>query len=108
MCAFRDSLSRFNEMNAKVVGISPDAPFANKAFAGQHQLEYPILSDYNRTAIKAYGILLNNFAGLPDYESCQRAVYALDKDGIVRYVEVTANPGVEPNYEALVAALAKF
>lgn len=108
MCTFRDSMSRFNEVSAKVVGISVDAPFANKAFAAQHQLEFPLLSDYNRETVKAYGIALDNFAGLPGYLACQRAVFALDKGGVVRYVEVTANPGVEPNYDALVAALAKF
>jgi peroxiredoxin len=108
LCTFRDSMTRFNAMNAKVVGISVDAPFANKAFAGQNQLEFPLLSDYNRDAVKAYGIALDNFAGLQGYTACQRAVFALDKDGVIRYAEVTANPGVEPNYEALTAALEKF
>jgi peroxiredoxin len=108
LCTFRDSMSRFNELSAKVVGISVDAPFANKAFATQHQLEFPLLSDYNREAVKAYGIALDNFAGLSGYTASQRAVFALDKNGVIRYVEVTANPGVEPNYDALVAALGTF
>jgi peroxiredoxin len=101
-------MSRFNGLNAKVVGISVDAPFANKAFATQHHLEFPLLSDYSREAVKAYGIALDNFAGLPGYTACQRAVFALDKNGVIRYVEVTANPGVEPNYDALEAALSTF
>lgn len=108
MCTFRDSIGRFNDVKAKVVGISPDSPFANKAFATQHKLEFPLLADYNREVVKAYGIALDNFAGLPGYLASQRAVFALDKDGIVRYVEITANPGVEPNYDALVAALSTF
>lgn len=108
MCTFRDSMGRFNALNAKVVGISVDAPFANKAFADQNRLEFPLLSDYHREAVRAYGIALDNFAGLPGYIACQRAVFALDKDGVVRYVEVTANPGVEPNYEALATALGTF
>ena len=108
MCAIRDSMSRFNASEAKVVGISVDSPFANKAFASQNQLDFPLLSDYTRATVTAYGILLDNFSGLPGYVASQRAVFALDKDGIVRYVEVTASPGVEPNYDALTAAVAKI
>ena len=55
MCAFRDSMSKLNDLNAKVVGISVDAPFANKAFANQNNLQFPLLSDYERTAAASYG-----------------------------------------------------
>lgn len=105
MCTLRDSLSRFNELNAQVVGISVDAPFSNKAFATQNNLQFPILSDYGRSAVKAYGIVLNDFAGLAGYSAAKRSVFVVDKGGVVRYAWVTDNPGVEPNYDEISKAL---
>src|SRR5512143_487400 len=61
MCTFRDSISQFNSMDAQVVGICVDAPAANKAFATQNNLQFPILSDYRRDVVKSYGISLENF-----------------------------------------------
>ncbi len=56
MCTLRDSMSRFNELNAQVVGISVDAPFSNRAFAAQYNLQFPVLSDYSRSTVKAYDL----------------------------------------------------
>jgi peroxiredoxin len=108
MCTFRDSLSRFNALNAQVVGISVDAPFANKAFATQNNLQFPLLSDFNRTALKAYGIVLEGFSGLNGYSASKRSVFVLDKDGVVRYAWISDNPGVEPNYDEVTKALSSF
>jgi peroxiredoxin len=106
MCAFRDSMSRLNELNAQVVGISVDSPFANKGFAERNQLQFPLLSDYARTTIKAYGIELPNFAGLEGYTVAKRSVFILDQDGVVRYAWVSDNPGIEPKYDEVTEALA--
>jgi len=108
MCTFRDSLSRFNALNAQVVGISVDAPFANKAFATQNNLQFPLLSDFNRTALKAYGIVHEGFSGLNGYFASKRSVFVLDKDGIVRYAWISDDPGVEPNYNEVTKALSSF
>lgn len=108
MCAFRDSMSRFNELNAQVVGICVDAPFSNKAFATQNQLQFPILSDYSRSAVNAYGIVLNDFAGLTGYAAAKRSVFVLDKGGVVRYAWVSDNPGVEPNYDEVSKTLSSI
>ena len=106
MCTLRDSMSRFNELDAQVVGISVDAPFSNKAFATQNNLQFPLLSDYTRSAAKAYDVVLNDFAGLTGYAAAKRAVFVLDKTGIIRYSWVTDNPGVEPKYDDVSTALA--
>jgi peroxiredoxin len=99
LCTFRDSLAALNDMNATVLGVSVDSPFANNAFAEKNQLNFPLLSDYARTAVKAYGVELNDFAKMPGYTASQRAVFVVDKDGTVRYKWVGPNPGVEPNYD---------
>ncbi len=105
LCTFRDSMARFNELNAQVIGISVDAPFANKAFAAQNNLQFPILSDFTRATIEAYGIVHESFAGLTGYSASKRSVFVIDKDGIVRYAWVSENPGVEPDYEEVTIAL---
>lgn len=108
MCTFRDSLSKFNEMNAQVVGISVDSPYANKAFAHQNNLQFPLLSDFNRAAVQAYSIVLENFGGLTGYSVAKRSVFVLDKNGIIRYVWVSDDPGVEPNYDEVARAASSF
>ncbi len=108
MCTFRDSLSRFNELNAQIVGICVDAPFSNKAFATQNNLQFPILSDYSRSAVKAYGIVLDNFSGLAGYAAAKRSVFVLDKGGVIRYAWVSDNPGVEPIYDEVSKAISSI
>jgi peroxiredoxin len=105
MCEFRDSMARLIDLNAQVVGISVNDPFANKAFAEKNRLPFPILSDYNREVIKEYGLELADFAGLKGYIVAKRSIFILDKDGIVRYVWVSDNPTIEPNYGEIQKAL---
>ena len=108
MCAFRDSMSKLNDLNAQVVAVSVDAPFSNKAFAAQHNLQFPVLSDYTRSVAKQYGGVHDDFSGLKGYTAAKRAVFVVDKDGVVRYTWVSENPGVEPPYDEVTAALASI
>ena len=105
MCAFRDSMARLIDLKAKIVGIGVTDPFSNRAFAEKNLLTFPILSDYKREVIRTYGIELPNFAGLAGYTTAKRAIFILDKDGIVRYAWITDNPAVEPNYSEIEAFL---
>ena len=108
MCTFRDSMARLIDLKAQIVGIAVTDPFSNKAFAEKNGLSFPILSDYKREVIKTYGIQLPDFAGLKDYTTAKRSIFILDKDGIVRYVWITDNPAVEPNYSEIEDFLAKM
>lgn len=105
MCAFRDSMSKLNELNAHVVAISVDSPFSNKAFAAQNNLQFPILSDYTKTVVRQYGGVHEDFSGLKGYVASKRAVFVLDKEGIVRYSWISENPGVEPPYDEVTKAV---
>jgi len=98
MCEFRDSMSRLVDLKAQVVAISVNDPFSNKGFAQKNRLPFPVLSDYKREAIKAYGLELPNFAGLDGYTAAKRSIFLLDSEGVVRYVWVSDDPSVEPNY----------
>jgi peroxiredoxin len=105
LCTFRDAMSNFNNLNAQVVGISVDSPFANKAFAMQNNLQFPLLSDYTREVCKQYGGVHEDFAGLKGYTASKRAVFIVDANGSVKYAWVSENPGIEPDYDAISQAL---
>lgn len=105
MCAFRDAMAAFNTLEARVVGISVDTPFAQKAFADQHGLNFPLLSDFNREAVRTFGIEDPSFAGglLPGV--AMRSVFVLDHDGVVRYKWIAPTQGTEPDYAAVEQAV---
>jgi len=105
LCTFQDSLSKFNELDAQVLGISVNDPFTNRAFAGAHLLEFPLLNDYNREVTRLYGLESKDFAGLEGYTVAMRAVFVIDKEGIVRYAWVSENPKIEPPYEEIEKSL---
>ncbi len=106
MCRFRDDLSRFNSLKAQVIGISADTPFVQAEFARQNNLTFTLLSDFNHQAMKAYGVYDGNFLGLLD-GIAKRSVFVLDKNGKVVYAWVSDNPGVEPAYDEVEAAVRK-
>ena len=108
MCNIRDSVAALGSLDAQVVGVSVDSPFANKSFADQNRLGFPLLSDFTREVSSKYCGLYDGFAGLKGYTAAKRSVYVLDPQGIVRYEWVTDNPGVEPNYEEIKQSLSSL
>lgn len=105
LCTFRDALALFNDLDATVYGLSVDAPFANNAFAEKNQLNFPILSDYAREAVRAYGVAHDDFAGMPGYTASKRSVFVIDKQGKIAYAWVADVPSQEPNYDEVQAAV---
>lgn len=99
MCTFRDRFDSLNSMNAQVIGVSVDGIFAQKAFSDANNLNFPLLSDFNRETVEAYGVALPNFAGMEGYTASERAVFVIDKNGVIRFKWVGENPGVEPDYD---------
>ncbi len=101
VCTFRDSMARLVDLNAQVVGVAVTDPFSNKAFSEKNRLPFPVLSDYNRQVIKQWGLELPDFAGLKGYTVAKRSIFILDETGIVRFVWISEDPSVEPNYEEI-------
>ena len=106
LCAFRDSMDALNKADAVVLGISVDSPWANAEFARKYNLEFELLSDLNREAVQAYDASFVGLGGIDGYVSANRVVIIVDSAGVVRYRWVAENPGVEPNYDEVVAAAA--
>ena len=108
VCTFRDRMDRLNSLNSQVLGISVDGAFAQKVFSDQNNLNFPLLSDFQRQTVNDYGVTLPNFAGMDGYVAAQRAVFVLDNSGVVRYKWIAPNPGVEPDYDEVQAELGKL
>ena len=103
MCTFNDNLSKLNESNAVVLGISVDSPWSNGAFKEKYGIEFELLSDYERSVVSDYDVTFTGLGGLDGYVSANRAVFVLNSEGIVKYKWVAENPGVEPNYDEVLA-----
>lgn len=108
LCTFRDALNDFTSAQTAVVGVSVDSPFANKEFAAKNGLNFPLLSDINREAIKHYDVVFNDLAGVQGFTVAKRAVFVIDRHGAIRYKWVAPEPKVEPNYAEVTAAVKKL
>ena len=103
ICTFSDSMNRMETAEAEVFGISVDGIFANAAFADANDISFPLLSDTNRQATRAYEVEIPFV--MPDYTASQRSVFVIDEVGKISYAWVAENPGIEPDYEAILEHL---
>ena len=104
MCNFRDSAADLNKVKATVLGVSVDTFFAQKAWADSMKLNFPLLSDFNKTVVRQYGVVNPDMIGLKDI--AKRAVFVIDKSGTVRHREVLEDARNEPDYGKVTQALA--
>jgi peroxiredoxin len=106
LCTFRDSLTRLNQAKAQVYGISVDTFFTLKAFREDQKLTFPLLSDFNKEAIRDYGVFNEDMIGLKGI--AKRAVFVIDKDGVVRHREVLEDARKEPDYAKVLSAVERL
>jgi len=106
MCTFRDSASDLNKVNANVLGVSTDTFFTLKAWGDQLKLNFPLLSDYNKEIIKEYGVFNPDMIGMKGI--AKRAVFVIDRNGVVRHREVLEDARNEPSYDAVKKTLASL
>lgn len=99
MCSITDGLGDYHELNAAVYGISGDTQFALAEWAKQFGIAVPLLADYQRSVTRAYNVTWPNFAGLG--EGVARAVFVIDKEGIIRYAEQTPTLLDLPHFDAV-------
>lgn len=102
MCAFRDSMSAFDELDARVYGVSVDLPFSQNVWMQQEGLNFPMLSDWNHEVIHDYDVVLEDMYGT--IEAAERSVFVVDADGVVTYRWV--REGDNPDFEDLVSEVA--
>ena len=104
LCSVRDSLTFYNGVDAVVYGISVDSVFSLGKFKEEQQLNFPLLSDFNKEASRAFECIYENWI-LEMNGVSKRSAFIIDKAGIVQYAEVLENAGDVPNFEAIQACL---
>jgi len=100
MCSMRDSMAVYNDLNAEVIGISVDSLFVLDRFKKENNLDFNLLSDFNREVSKAYGCLYDTFVFDMQGVS-KRSAFIIDREGILRYAEVLESAGDLPDFNAI-------
>jgi peroxiredoxin len=104
MCTIQEDYRVYESLNAAVAGVSVDTLFALKRFGEDYKINFPLLSDFNKTAIRDYDIVIEDFNW--GYKGvAKRATFVIDKDGIVRFAEVLDNAGDFPDMKGVREAL---
>ena len=103
MCTFRDSSPELGNVGARVLGITTDTFFSLKAWADAQKIPFTLLSDYNKDVIRQYGVANPDMIGLKDI--AKRAVFVIDRSGVVRHREVLDDARNEPDYGKVRAAV---
>ena len=106
LCSVRDNLASYNEANAEVVGISVDSLFVLNKFKKEQSINFPLLSDFNKTTAKDFGVLYETFPAFEMQGVSKRAAFVIDKEGIIQYAEVCPTPGDLPDFKAIESKLA--
>jgi peroxiredoxin len=106
MCDVTAGLAQYANLNAEIIGISVDSPFAQEAWAQKEKIGIPLASDLNKKTAEAYGVLLPDLIGLGAVSA--RAAFVIDKTGVIRYSEQTPTPKELPNFNAIKETLTKL
>ena len=100
LCATRDDIATYNNANAQVLAISVDSVFTLGKFKADQQLNFPLLSDFNKEVSAAYGALYSDWI-LDMRGVSKRSAFVIDKEGVIRYAEVLESAGDLPNFDAI-------
>ena len=106
MCDITAGLGQFSDLNADVIALSVDSPFAQEAWALQNKIAIRLASDLNKKTSADYGVLLPDLIGLGAVSA--RAAFVIDKAGTVQYAEQTPTPKELPNFDAVRKVLASL
>lgn len=107
-CELSNGIREYNNLNATVLGISGDNPFAQKAWSEKEHISVPMLSDYEHKVASAYGVAYDSFLPAKNLIMggvAKRSAFIIDKQGVIQYAEASESPADLPNFEAIKAKL---
>jgi peroxiredoxin len=107
LCSTRDNIALYNQANAQVFAISVDSVFTLAKYKEEQQLNFPLLSDFNKTVSTAYDSLYNDFV-FDMHGVSKRSAFVIDKQGIVRYAEVLEKASDLPDFDAIQKTLSSL
>jgi len=107
LCTMRDDIATYAGLDAQILAVSVDSPFVQEQFKAAQNLNFPLLSDFNKEASMAYGSIYDVFAfGMKGVS--KRSAFVIDKEGVIQYAEVLENAGEIPNFAAVKDVLASL
>jgi peroxiredoxin len=98
-CSVRDDISSYDNLNAKVLGISVDSPFAQEAMALKEELNFSLLSDFNKNVSTEYGVLYDDFIGFKGVS--KRSAFVISKEGEILFAWSSEDPKQLPDFYAI-------
>ena len=107
LCGVRDDISSYGSLNTTVLGISVDTVFSLNKFKAEQNINFDLLSDFNKTVCQSYGSYYDSFV-LDMLGVAKRSAFVVDKDGIIRYAEVLESAGDVPDLEAVKKTLSSL
>ena len=84
-------MPQFEAAGAQVVGVSADHVSTLEGWQKQNKISYTLVSDFRRTMLPAYDALVTDEKS-PIFRYAKRAYFVIDKNGVVRWTKVEANP----------------
>lgn len=100
LCAVRDTITWYNNAEAKVLGISVDALHTLARFKEDQQLNFTLLSDFNKDVSRLYDSIYEMF-GYNMMGVSKRSAFVIDKSGVVRYAEILDNASHIPDFKKI-------
>lgn len=100
LCSMRDDIARYNDANAQILAISVDSVFTLGKFKEEQNLNFPLLSDFNKEVSTAYGSIYQDWI-LDMKGVSKRSAFVIDKEGVVQYAQVLESAGDLPDFEAI-------
>ncbi len=107
LCSMRDNIADYEGLDAQILAVSVDSLFTLDKFKTEQNLNFPLLSDFNKETAVAYGALYEEFV-LGMKGVAKRSAFVIDGEGVVRYAEVLDNAGELPNFEAVKETLSSL
>lgn len=99
MCSIRDNMKLYNAFDAKVIGISVDSFFALKAFKKAENINFTLLSDFNKKVSALYNVLYNDYFGMKGV--AKRSSFVIDREGFIQYKEVLEDSSNLPDFRSI-------
>jgi len=108
LCSVRDDISKYENNQAQVIGISVDSVFTLAKYKLDQQINFPLISDFNKEVSSQFGCLYDSFTDMGMKGVSKRSAFIIDKEGVIQYAEVLESAGDLPDFEAINKKLASL
>ena len=103
MCQIRDNMKLYDSLNVTVAGISADSFFTLNEFKKSNNLNFTLLSDYNKEVTRYFGCLYDDYYGMKEVP--KRSAFVINVENVVEYAEVLEDSSELPDFKAIKSAI---